>query len=137
MIEWCFISVIAEVAFNGEAYISSRSTSIEDDSLADNHDGDAFDRSTSTEDSFADNHDGGSPAEGTLVEDLLADNQDADMSNFRQLADFRLFCLVLGHSCESSRSGLIFTSVGGGGEVLSSSHSHRILSPKHKIVCIL
>ena len=30
-----------------------------------------------------------------------------DMSNFRQLADFRLFCLVLGHSCESSRSGLI------------------------------
>ena len=38
-----------------------------------------------------------------------------DMSNFRQLADFRLFCLVLGHSCESSRSGLIFTSVGGGG----------------------
>ena len=39
----------------------------------------------------------------------------ADMSNFRQLADFRLFCLVLGHSCESSRSGLIFTSVGGGG----------------------
>ena len=78
MIEWCFISVIAEVAFNGEAYISSRSTSIEDDSLADNHDGDAFDRSTSTEDSFADNHDGGSPAEGTLVEDLLADNQDGD-----------------------------------------------------------
>ena len=29
--------------------------------------------------------------------------------------DFRLFCLVLGHSCESSRSGLIFTSVWGGG----------------------
>ena len=40
---------------------------------------------------------------------------DSDMSNFRQLADFRLFCLVLGHSCESSRSGLIFTSVWGGG----------------------
>ena len=39
------------------------------------------------------------------------------MSNFRQLADFRLFCLVLGHSCESSRSGLIFTSVWGGGGV--------------------
>ena len=38
----------------------------------------------------------------------------SDMSNFRQLADFRLFCLVLGHSCESSRSGLIFTSVWGG-----------------------
>ena len=42
---------------------------------------------------------------------------ETDMSNFRQLADFRLFCLVLGHSCESSRSGLIFSSFfrGGGG----------------------
>ena len=44
-------------------------------------------------------------------------NITPDMSNFRQLADFRLFCLVLGHSCESSRSGLIFTSVWGGGGV--------------------
>ena len=45
----------------------------------------------------------------------------------------------MGHSCESSRSGLIFTSVwgGGGGEGQSRSHSHRILSPKHKIVCLL
>ena len=61
------------------------------------------------------------------------------MSNFRPLADFRLFCLVLGHSCESSRSGLIFASVlgGGGGEGQSRSHLHRILSPKHKIVCLL
>ena len=33
----------------------------------------------------------------------------ADMSNFRQLADFRFLCLALGHSCESSRSGLIFS----------------------------
>ena len=60
-----------------------------------------------------------------------------DMSNFRQLADFRLFCLVLGHSCESSRSILIFMSVWGGvGQ--SRSHSHRTLSPKHQIViCLL
>ena len=47
-------------------------------------------------------------------EDAL-NSPTTDMSNFRQLADFRLFCLVLGHSCESSRSGLIFTSVWGGG----------------------
>ena len=48
-----------------------------------------------------------------------------DMSNFRQLADFRLYCLVLGHSCESSRSGLIFTSVwGGGGAGGGQSRSH-------------
>ena len=60
MIEWCFISVIADVTFNGEAYISSRSTS--------------------TEDSFADNHDGGSSAKGTLVEDSSADNQDGGAS---------------------------------------------------------
>ena len=59
------------------------------------------------------------------------------MSNFRQLADFRLFCLVLGHSCESSRSGLIFTSVWGGGGGQSGSLSHPTLSPKHKIVCLL
>ena len=44
-----------------------------------------------------------------------SNSRRSDMSNFRQLADFSLFCLVLGHSCESSRSGLIFTSVGGGG----------------------
>ena len=37
-----------------------------------------------------------------------SNDQHPDMSNFRQLTDFRLFCLVLGHSCESSRSGLIF-----------------------------
>ena len=58
------------------------------------------------------------------------------MSNFRHLADFRLFYLVLGHSCESSRSGLIFTSVWGG-EGQSRSHSHCILSPKHKIVVLI
>ena len=50
---------------------------------------------------------------------LEPDELPTDMSNFRQLADFRLFCLVLGHSCESSRSGLIFSSfLGGGGGVL-------------------
>ena len=47
--------------------------------------------------------------------------QITDMSNFRQLADFRLFCLVLGHSCELSRSGLIFSIfLGGGGGVFWS-----------------
>ena len=43
----------------------------------------------------------------------------ADMSIFRGFADIRVFGLVLGHSCELSRSGLTFSSVWGGGRGVS------------------
>ena len=72
LIEWCFISVIAEVT-NSEAYISTRSTS-----TADNHDGDATARSTSTEDPSADDQDGGASASCSDDRDIDDDSSRSD-----------------------------------------------------------
>ena len=50
-----------------------------------------------------------------------------DMSIFYWFADFRVFGLVLGRSCESSRSGLIFSTVVGEGGGRSVKYKHQFL----------